>query len=133
MIAREWKDWINTSFRLPDRAVYTRQGFVFALIFLLRNVRSIFIELLRTRILRRHLVPKRQKMEKLTTDLFKLFCLDWVNSSIFSLFFTIDPLEYFEIVLPEIKYTPETAFSAPFSMPLKTTLSEQGIEFRKQL
>ena len=38
------------SFRLPGRAVYTRQGFIFAVIFLLRNVTSSFIELLRTRI-----------------------------------------------------------------------------------
>ena len=59
--------FINILFRLPRRAVYTRQGLIFALVFLLRNVTSNFIKLLRTRtcicISQRQLVPKRQNWD----------------------------------------------------------------------
>ena len=49
---------INVLLRLTGRAVYLREGFIFALLFLLRNMTSTSIEFLPTRISRRQLVPK---------------------------------------------------------------------------
>ena len=40
----EKTELINILFHFPGRAVYTRQGFIFALIFLLHNVAFSFIE-----------------------------------------------------------------------------------------
>ena len=72
----KWQERINILFHLHGRAVYTRQGFIFALILLLRDVTFSFICTLRHPYFATSISSEKTKLGKLTPDLFQLFCLE---------------------------------------------------------